>query len=134
MKKITDSECRTLTEAYARQGATVRNPRRTWSAITDDGNAVVVTLWTDRFLDVEQSRYSTFGLSGTGWMDRPENRRRTEHLQHALSKRGGLFRSIIVTPSDTLHSSIIARRIGPEMRVTKIDEATGRFEAERAAA
>lgn len=132
MRNTTDSECRTLTEAYARQGATVRNPRRTWSAITDDGKAVVVTLWTDRFLDVEQTRYSTFGLSGKGWIDRPENRRRTEHLQNALSKHGGLFRSIIVTPSDGLHSSIVARRVGPEMRVTKVDELTGRFEAERA--
>lgn len=130
--KTTDPECKTLTEAYARLGATVRNPRRTWSAVTDDGKAVVVTLWTDRFLDVEQTRYSTFGLSGKGWIDRPENRRRAEHLQQAMSKRGGLFRSIIVAASDTMHSRIVARKIGPEMRVTKIDEATGRFEAERA--
>lgn len=102
-----------------------------WSAITDDGKAVVVTLWTERCIDVEQTRYSTFGLSGKCRIDRPENRRRTEDLQYALSKRGGLFRSIIVTPRDTLHSSIVARRIGPEMRVTKVEEATGRFDAER---
>ncbi|MBZ9748294.1 hypothetical protein LB516_23980 [Mesorhizobium sp. CO1-1-7] len=132
MKTEHHPECGTLTEAYARQGATVRNPRRTWSMVTDDGKAVVVTLWTDRFLDVEQTHYSTFGLSGQGWIDRPENRRRIEHLQQAMSNRGGLFRSIIVTPSDAMHSSIVARKVGPEMRVTKIDEATGRFEAERA--
>lgn len=132
MKTEPEAECKTLTEAYARLGATVRNPRRTWSAITDDGKAVVVTLWTDRFLDLEQSQYSTFGLSGKGWIDRPENRRRAEHLRHAMSKRGGLFRSIIVTPSDRMHSRIVERRVGPQMRVTEIDEATGRFKAERA--
>lgn len=132
MRAKSEAECKTLTEAYARLGATVRNPRRTWSAITDDGKAVVVTLWTDRFLDVDQTQYSTFGLSGKGWIDRPENRRRAEHLKHAMSKRGGLFHSIIVTPSDDMHSRIVARRIGPRMRVTEIDQVTGRFKAERA--
>ncbi|MGX5842801.1 hypothetical protein ACWGTI_18955 [Mesorhizobium sp. ArgA1] len=132
MAKDNQGYCKTLTEAYARLGATVRNPRRTWSTISDDGKSVIVTLWTDRFLDVEQTKYSTFGLPGKGWMHRFENRRRVEHLQHALSKRGGLFRSIIVTSNDSAHSRIIARSVGPQMRVTDIDATTGQFKAELA--
>jgi len=127
-----DSECRTLTEAYERQGVTVRNPRRTWSAISDDGKTVVVTLWSDRFQDADRRTYSTFGLDGKGWSDRRENWQRVEHLKHALSRCGGVFESIIVTSPDPIHSRIIKREVGPRMRVVEIDESTGRFRATRA--
>jgi IS1 family transposase len=126
------TDCRTLTEAYSRQGIEVRNPRRTWSAVDPKTGKVVVTLWTDRFQDVDRRSYSTFGLDGKGWSDRYENRLRVEHLKLALSKNKGLFESIIVTANDALHSRIVRCEIGPRMRVVEVDESTGRFRAERA--
>src|SRR5688572_15528523 len=92
----TDARCRTLTEAYGRFGIRVTAPRRMWSAQTDKGEAVL-TLWSDLFADADRRVYDVMERPTDGWSDRPENRRRVEHLKNARAKSGGIFNSIIVT-------------------------------------
>lgn len=133
IRRYSDAECRTLTEAYARLGATIRNPRRTWSAMTDDNSNVVLTLWSDLFTDVHRQIYDVFGEPETEWIHRPENRRRIEHLRYVLNKRGGEFYSIIVTSVNPPPAPrvILKREIGPRMKLTDLDDRTGKFRAER---
>lgn len=124
-----DAKCRTLTEAYGRFGILVRNPRRMWSAQADDG-AVVLTLWSDLFTDVDRRVYDVMARPAEGWSDRPENRRRIEHLKHAEAKFDGVFHSIIITQTGSSFRRIASVEIGPRMRVTELDS-KGRFRAER---
>lgn len=126
----TEAKCRTLTEAYGRFGILVKNPRRLWSAQTDTGEAVV-TLWSDLFTDADRRVCDVMDRPTDGWADRPENRRRIEHLKHARAKSGGIFNSIIVTQTGTTFTRIASVEIGPRMRLVKLDE-HGRFRAERA--
>ena len=92
--------CRTLTEAYARFGISITNPRSAWSAKADDGR-VVVTLWSSQFADLERRVYSNMEAPVGPWMSLPANRRRTEHLKYARLHAAGVFDSIIITePAD----------------------------------
>ena len=102
-----------------------------WSAQSDDGK-VVVTLWSDLFADVDRRVYDVTGRPTGTWVDRPENRRRIEHLKHAQSSSDGVFNSIIVTRADRTFARISSVEIGPRMRLVKLDK-HGRFRAERVA-
>jgi hypothetical protein len=135
VRQYSNAECRTLTEAYARLGATIRNPRRTWSAMTDDGDNAILTLWSDLFTDVNRQIFDVFGELAGEWIHRSENRRRIEHLRYAGDKRAGVFYSIIVTSVNPPPAPrvILTREIGPRMKLTDLDERTGRFRAERLA-
>ena len=128
-KPKSDAECRTLTEAYNRLRVSVTNLRRMWSGQSSDGN-VVITLWSNLFADEGRRVYDVLNRPTGNWVNRPENRRRIEHLKYAQAKRGGIFDSIIVTQADNSYTKIIRREIGPRMRLVSLDEA-GRFRAER---
>jgi len=73
------TKCPTLTDAYSRFGIAVSNPRRAWSAQSEDGT-VVVTLWANRF-DAARGIYDVFDDPTDGWEHIPPNQRRLAHLQ-----------------------------------------------------
>lgn len=121
----------TLTECYARHGITVANPRRAWSAQADDGT-VVVTLWSDMFLDIDRQEYSAFARADlVKWKGRSENKKRIEHLRFARDRNGGIFQSIIVSPKDNSHFKASAYELGPRMRLICLKEDTGEFRAQK---
>jgi hypothetical protein len=120
--------------AYAKYGARLTNNRWSWSAIAPDGK-VVLTLWTDEF-DYRASppTYNIFGhRTLTAWKDRPGNRERIEHLRTVRDHRGGLFHVVIAKAKDAKAETreILEAYPRPDMvmRLTRLDEQTGEFEA-----
>lgn len=124
------SECRTLTEAYARFGIRLTNPRTAWSGQGEDGR-VVLTLWSNQFADVDRCVYDILDAATGSWIDRPANKQRIQHLKYVQEYRGGFFDSIVITQPDRAYTRIVRREIGPRMRLVQLDPTTGRFRAER---
>ena len=125
-----------LADAFAQFGAAGRNQRWSWSARTDDGKTVVMTLWKDLFdYSGDPIRYSTFEREDLDeWQDKPGNHERLENLIWAEEKCGGDFRVVIVVAHDT---DVQPRQIKdsfaqPRMlgRITRLNRTTGEFEAE----
>ena len=125
-----------LATAFAYFGAAGKNPRWSWSARTDDGETVVMTLWKD-LLDYSTKplRYNTFARRDREkWLDNPGNRERLENLIWAREKCGGEFRVVIIEAEDTKayprkirESFAQPRMLG---RIVELDRDTGELEAE----
>jgi hypothetical protein len=94
-----DVKCKTLTEAYRRQGiAEAKSIRQAWSQQCDDGT-VVLTLWADQFEDASRQVFNTLNEPLGGWVDKWPNRQRIGHLKHVRSLADPAFKSIIVIPA-----------------------------------
>ncbi|MEQ9247460.1 MAG: hypothetical protein RLO21_15870 [Nitratireductor sp.] len=127
-----------LKEAFAKFGVAGRNQRWNWSARSDDGETVVLTLWQD-LVKVRDGNvhYDTFGLRVEQWEDTPGNQERLENLIWARDKCEGEFRFVITVAADTEAyprkiASCFAR---PDwiMKLSDLDETTGEFRAEKVA-
>jgi hypothetical protein len=125
-----------LAECFDTFGAKGANPRWSWSARSEDGKTVVLTLWKDGIRVQGQSvTYDSFDLEGSGeWQKRPGNRERIENLKWARDNCGGLFRVVITVAKDT---AAIPRSIAEcfpkpnlTMRLLDLNEQTGEFRAE----
>jgi hypothetical protein len=120
-----------LKAAYAAFGIQVRNPRRpSWVEQATDGS-VVVTLWSDCFLDPERRVYDVLSHSVDKSALGRQDQRRLDLLKR-VEDMGGLFHSIIITPREPGdHSAIKKVEPGFLMRLVKLND-LGRFKAERA--
>jgi len=126
----------TLAECFKEYKATPSNPRWSWSARSEDGKTVVLTLWQDRLTVDKKTRqavYDSRGQNVSAWADRNGNRERLENLKWALDHCDGQFRVIITVAKD---KNAIPREIVdlyPQvdwvMRITDLNENTGEFRA-----
>ena len=130
--------CRTLTEAYNSLGImSVGNIQTAWSV--QNGETVVLTLWSDGFTDTDRRVYEMYDPTPADlplWKDKPQNRRRIEHLKYVQAHLGGIFDSIVIfrhRDKDGSYGRIIRREIGPKMRLLKFNEVTGQYRAEQVA-
>lgn len=126
--------CMTLTAAFAHFGVSPRNPRWSWSARSEDGKTIVITIWQDAI--AEDGSVNFFGHGDVDrWSRQIGNRFRIEDLKTALEQSDGVFSviSIVARNPDAVPRSIIARH--PEdnfkMKVRKLNEETGEFCAKR---
>jgi hypothetical protein len=124
----------TKTSAFAHFGAKATNIRWGWSARSEDGATVVVTIWDDEFDPDSPStildRYGHKNLAK--WTGAPGNRDRVKNLIWARDRCGGLFRIVVVTARDVDAYPRSAKRFRPHsrvMRLTALDEQTGEFSA-----
>jgi hypothetical protein len=124
----------TLTDCFKEFGATPKNPRFSWSAVSADGT-VVVTLWKDQ-LDYT-SKPITHDLFNRedlpDWINRPGNRDRIEHLRWAKENCDGWFRVIITVAKDENAKTRAIEKCYPLkdwwMRLIELNEETGEFRA-----
>ena len=124
-----------LAAAFKKAGVVAKNPRWSWSARSEDGKVVVMTLWKD-LIDYKAKpiSYSTFSRENLSvWIDRPGNRERLENLKWARDHCEGLFRVVITTAKDTNADTreiedahYQARMI---MKLVELNEQTGEFRA-----
>lgn len=125
----------TLSDAFAHFGAAGTNPRWSWSARSEDGKTVVMTLWQDIFnFKTRPISYDTYDHGTEVWTDTPRNRERLENLIWARDHCDGLFRVVVTVAEDV---NVYPRKIEecfPQekmvMRLVKLDEETGEFRAE----
>lgn len=123
-----------LSECFASFGARGRNPRWSWSARSDDGAIVVITLWKDRLSFADGNVvYDDFGIDTSAWVERPGNRERIDNLIWARDRCGGFFRAVVTVAEDV---SAQPRRIADcypqprwNMKLVELNEATGEFRA-----
>lgn len=124
----------TKTRAFAHFGAKATNVRWGWSARTEDGATVVITVWDDDFdADAPVAILDRYGHRELHrWRDAPGNRDRIKNLIWARDNCGGLFRIVVVTARDADAYPRSARNFRPHPRVLKLidlNEQTGEFRA-----
>jgi hypothetical protein len=112
-----------------------KNPRWSWSGRSDDGKAVSVTLWKDRFLDQGRT-YKNFDSDVPGeWRSRPGFVELIENLKYASDHLDGAVRVIIATPKDPAAQPRSIAECYPQeklrMRVSALDDDAGTFTLER---
>lgn len=113
-------------------GAVCRNPRWSWSARSNDGKTVVMTMWDDEI--VWDGKVATYGsLPKKSTRNRPGESERLENLKWALDHCDGIVR--VVRMSAT-HKDPYTRKIakcfpddGLIMRVVHLDEKGRTFRA-----
>ena len=126
-------------EAYAALGAALKNERWAWSGHSEDGTAVVLTLWADKLRAVPGGgvRYDIFDAPDLdAWRTKRGNRERIRDLVLARERCDGLFRVVVGRVNEAgdamLEGSVYEARPDLVMRLIDLDEATGEFSAESA--
>ena len=127
----------TKTAAFAHFGAKAKNVRWGWSARSDDGATVVITVWSDEF-DADDpeavlTKYAQKDLDW--WRNRPGNRDRIKNLAHAEDHCDGRFRIVVATARDPAAIPRQATGFRPHpqvMKLVRLDRQSGEFEAKRA--
>jgi hypothetical protein len=125
----------TKRDSFAHFGAKSKSPVWSWSAISPDRKTVVITLWDDQITRAGDGWiYSSFRRGNLpDWRNRPGNHERNEYLKAARDNCGGLFRVVRVFAKDKNAEPRKIARCYPDdelvMRITKLIESTGEFEA-----
>ena len=124
-----------LALAFRQAGAKAANPRWSWSARSENGEIVVMTLWED-LIDFKSApiSYSTFGRANllSGVMQRG-NRESLQNLKWARDECAGKFRVVILRAQDptveprTIKTAHYQARMIFEL--TELNEQTGEFRA-----
>jgi hypothetical protein len=123
-----------LGEAFKHFGTTGKNQRWSWSARSEDGKTVVITLWKD-YLDygARPIVYDTLKRANPHASMGPGNRERLENLIWARDHCDGLFRVVLTVAEDPNAETRKIQECYPKddwrMRITELDEKTGEFRA-----
>lgn len=124
------------TEAFAHFGVRLKNPRWSWSGISDDGRTVVLTLWEDELRREEGKVVADFYRHPrlSQWQAHLGNRERIRNLQWARDHCSGRFGIVLLKARDV---EAVPRQIAEArpaealvMRLTDLNEQTGEFRAE----
>ena len=124
-----------LAAAFAHYGVKPKNPRWSWSARSEDGKIVVMTLWKDHFnFKTSPISYDDFGDEHLQkWVKRPGNIERIENLKWARDNCGGVFRVVVAVAKDVNADPRAIAESYPQdrlsMRLTELNEETGEFRA-----
>ncbi|GLQ06605.1 hypothetical protein [Sneathiella chinensis] len=121
----------TYTEAFKKLGYDLISPRQDWSAEKDDG--ICVAVWQQEIKKIDNVLTfdsKLFGAPHEEWGRKSGNKKRTKHLQRALSDFNGNVDMVIVTGSpergykeaDPWHPK---KRRNQKWKVTYLDEETG---------
>ena len=125
-----------LASSFAKFRVNLKNPRQSWSARSEDGTTVVITLWRPG-LKGKPFRYVSYsGMdSEITWTDTFGNRERLENLIWAEERCDGCFRAVVIVPKDetaTKWEISESWPIEPMMRITSLNRKNGEFIAELA--
>lgn len=123
-----------LSASFAEFGAKGKNKRWSWSARSDDGKVVVITLWKDRLKTQNGTVvYDDIGIDTRAWRDRPGNKERIDNLRWARDNCGGMFKAVITIAEDINAQPRAIRECFPQrnlnMKLTDFVEETGEFRA-----
>lgn len=128
-KKWTHYEC------FERYNTRPSNIRWSWSARSDDGRTVAVTLWQDRFERGGTAYSPKADALDIKWIGSPGHKELVDNLKWARDHCDGEFRVIIAVPKDPAASPRSIKECFPherlKMRIIHIDDGTGDFLAER---
>jgi hypothetical protein len=125
----------TLSTCFEHFGAARSRRHFGGSAISSDGTIVVVAMWEDEILRLDDGRIiyqSRFGPTLRGKSQRI-NLQWIAHLKWALAHCHGLIRVVVLTAQDPQANPRIVKSCHPDdtlvMRIIRLDTTTGVFEA-----
>tara|TARA_R100000789_G_scaffold92129_1_gene90521 strand:- start:505 stop:810 length:306 start_codon:yes stop_codon:yes gene_type:complete len=79
-------------------GVKLKNPRADWSAVSDDGKTVVISIWRDE-LDYTDNKRPVLECRQhprlAEWSTYRGNKLRRQHIEHALRNCDGLFKVVL---------------------------------------
>lgn len=123
----------THTAAFSHFGAIPRNIQWSWSARSDDGQTVVVTLWKDRIIRRDGRVLYEWAVSSADIRRRPGFGELMDNLAWARDHCDGRFKVIIAIAKDERADPRSIEECYPVkmvMKLTEFDLATGAFLAE----
>lgn len=112
------------------------NERWGWSAISDDGTVVAVTVWKDLIkLEDKNPYYDGFDEHHENtihlWGDQTGNEDRKKHLKHALEYLDGEVRVVVTIAEDVTAHPRVIKEVYPYndlwFKIVRFDENTGQF-------
>lgn len=122
--------------SFKKLGTKLQNPRADWSAVSEDGKIVAISIWRDELDYSDKTRpvfdcrqHKNIGI----WSKYRGNQKRKEHIRHALENCGGRFSVVLLTARDT---EVLPREISEATTwsmsglITEFDEESGAFRAE----
>jgi hypothetical protein len=125
----------TLSTCFEHFGAARSRRHFGGSAISSDGTIVVVAMWEDEILRLDDGRIiyqSRFGPTLRGKSQRI-NLQWIAHLKWALAHCHGLIRVVVLTAQDPQANPRIVKSCHPDdtlvMQIIRLDTKTGVFEA-----
>lgn len=122
------------TAAFAHFGTKPKNVQWSWSARSEDGKTVVVTLWQDLFKRVDGKLvYERPDTDGAHLDSRPGFRELMDNLAWARDRCDGKMALIIAIPKDRNADPRSIAECFPSkvaMRLTYLDTHTGAYSAE----
>lgn len=128
----------TLTTCFEHFGAARSRRHFGGSAISDDGVTVVVAMWDDEIVRLNDGRItyqSRFGPALRG-KSRRINLQWISHLKWAVAHCDGLIRVVVLTAQDPQADPRVLKSCYPDdrliMQVIRLDTKTGFFEAHTA--
>ncbi|MCA1661464.1 MAG: hypothetical protein LC648_04625 [Novosphingobium sp.] len=124
----------TKTEAFDHFGIELENVQWSWSGMSADGGTVAVVLWQDAVKGRNgQLTYHDDEELDAGWRQRIGNKRRIEHLRHAIDRLEGKFRAVIAKAEDLDADPRKIEKCFPQdgavWQIDYLDELTGAFRA-----
>ena len=128
MAKLSHSAC------FAHFGTKPKNVQWSWSARNEGTKTVVVTLWQDEFTWTQDGR--RVYECGSVWAESrssPGHNELMDNLRWALNHCDGWVKVIIAIANDPTAVPRTIKECGPtkmQVRVTRLDEATGEFSLE----
>jgi hypothetical protein len=122
----------TKTEAFEYFRAKQKNPRWSWSARSEDGKTVVLTLWQDHFIDGGR-KYLAQGI--TTIETRLGHLELMENLRWAIDHCDGVVRAVMAVAVDTKADPRSIAKCFPhptlKMKIVKFEPDKKRFLLER---
>lgn len=123
-------------EAFAHFNVKVKNSRWSWSARSEDGKTIVLTLWQDELKKGDNNTF-VYHAKTRGdhaeWIKRPGNRERLENLKWAKEHCNGLFRVVVAIAEDVTAVPREIKECFPHpnltMKIVELNEDTGEFRA-----
>ena len=82
-----------------KKGSWSRGP---WSSLSNNGDLLILTIWTDQREYLGQGRYLTdnYDLCTDLWKDNNNNKKRIEHIKFCIKNLESKFRVVFVTPKE----------------------------------
>lgn len=128
-------------EAFAYFGATKKNERTSWAAITPEKDKVIVTIWTHEMKGKQTDQYydsRELDHVSRAWVDKLGNSERIKFLKHARDNLDNVLNVVLLKAIDPSMSDPLVDNAYPwaqndadhRMKLTFLDEETGDWRAE----
>ena len=99
-------------------GVKQKNNIWSWSGINYDKSLVVMTIWTDQRVFIQENDtyiWSLYNKNNQVWKDKAGNKERIDNIKFSYENNNAKFRAIFITPKDKNNNEITREIIAGEI-------------------